>query len=69
MLDGASYPPPVINGTYDWRMSKLATLHNILDKITTSSEGNNVVNCLLNNSNYETNDEMFFNIIIDLLTN
>ena len=29
-----SYPPPEINGTFDWRSSKLATLHKLLDSIS-----------------------------------
>jgi hypothetical protein len=49
----ADYPPPVINGTFDWRTSQLGSLHKLLDSLTLHSaggSGGDMGSCLLNNS-------------------
>jgi hypothetical protein len=76
----AVYPPPVINGTYDWRTSQLASLHALLDTLTLHSEaggGAHMTSCLLNSSVLDAlrppptqeDNNLLVNRLLDLLTN
>jgi hypothetical protein len=77
---GQNPPPvPVINGTYDWRNSKLQTIHNLLDMLSIDTE-KSFGECLSRNSSIfpvfrnATEEEippdfqLDINFIIDLLT-
>lgn len=47
------YPPPVVNGSFDWRTSRLASVHKLvgfLEGLTGSGGRSDIATCLLNNS-------------------
>lgn len=63
-------PPPIIPGTYDWKNSKIQTIHNLLNMVSIDTEGD-LVSCLANfTSNIIPSDDINFDInkLIDLLT-
>jgi hypothetical protein len=74
-----AYPPPVLNGTFDWRASTLARAHSLLDSLSVLAAGEApgaLASCLYNSTGFiprpgagSNESDLIINRLFDFLTN